>query len=80
MLYYNVEEDINETAVQSSVKKTSSCTSAPKKGISSSKKRLNFDSDLGSPINYNLSTLAPSTPVRTAYNEDLSPGTKRYHR
>jgi hypothetical protein len=77
VLYCNVEEDTNKAAVQSSVKKTSSHTPASKKGTSSSKKRLNFDSDLGSPINYNLSTSAPSTPVRTAHNKDLSPGTER---
>jgi hypothetical protein len=77
MPYCNVEKDTNKAAVQSSVKKTPSRTPAPKKGTSSSKKRLNFDSDFGSPINYNLSTSAPSTPVRTSYNKDLLPGTER---
>ncbi len=53
------------------LKETSSHTPAPKKGISNSKKQLNFDSNFKLPINYNLSTFIPFTPVKIAYNEDF---------
>jgi hypothetical protein len=56
--------------------KTSSCTPAPKKGTSSSKKQLNFDSNFESLINYNLSTLVSFTLIRAAYDKNLSPGIK----
>jgi hypothetical protein len=76
VLYYNIEKNTNKAAVQSSAKKTSSCTPAPKKGISSSKKWLNFDSNFKSPIDYNLFTFASFTLIRAAYNENFLPGTK----
>jgi hypothetical protein len=76
-MYYNIKEDTNEAAIQTNAKKTSSHTLAPKKGLSSLKKRLYFDSNLKSLINYNLSTFTPFTLVRAAYDEDLLLGIKR---